>query len=201
MKVVQSGKYEVKENYDEIEWDRAIKVLMAYAYSLLGNKQFTNRREQLAYDFALESITKYLENKEKFDPKRNPDLINYLKYYILRQLISNFKESAGVRKRIILKAPKNDENESNEFSIDGLIKKDDLIEENIDLQIFEDRINKKLNKKKELKEIFDLLYYKDLKRSEICKQLEIPLKEFDNRSRRMKRLLDTEMKLLLKNKK
>ncbi len=201
MKVVQSGKYEVKENYDEIEWDRAIKVLMAYAYSLLGNKQFTNRREQLAYDFALESITKYLENKEKFDPKRNPDLINYLKYYILRQLISNFKESAGVRKRIILKAPKNDENESNEFSIDELIKKDDLIEENIDLQIFEDRINKKLNKKKELKEIFDLLYYKDLKRSEICKQLKIPLKEFDNRSRRMKRLLDTEMKLLLKNKK
>ena len=79
MKVVRTGKFEVKENYDEIEWERVIVVLMAYAHSLLGNKQFTNRREQLSYDFALEAITKYLENKEKFKPDKNPDLINYLK--------------------------------------------------------------------------------------------------------------------------
>jgi len=72
---------------------------MAFAYSLLGNKKFTNRRDQLAYDFAMETITKYLENKDKFDPSRNPDLINYLKYNILRQLISNFENSASVRKK------------------------------------------------------------------------------------------------------
>lgn len=199
MRAVTSGKFEVKGNYDDVEWERVIVVLSAYAYSILGNKQFTNRREQLSLDFALEAITRYLENKEKFKPSKNPDLINYLKYYILRQLISNFKGSAGVRKRVILKAQKIDEDESLEYSIDKLICTDNLIEDNIDLDILLEKINKKLIKKLQLKEIFDLLYYKDLKRSEICKELNIPLNEFDNRSRRMKRILDIELKLLLKN--
>lgn len=198
MKLVKSGKLKIVENYDEAEWEKVIPVLMAYAYSLLGNKQFTNRRDQLSYDFALEAITKYLENKEKFDPTRNPDLINYLKYYIVRQLVSNFKESAGVRRRIILKGLKDKEKGDYEYSIDQLIGKDNLIENNVDLNIFLDRINKKLKNKVKENEIFVLLYCKELKRSEICEQLNIPLKEFDNRSRRMKRLLDTEIKLLLK---
>ena len=201
MKVVRTGKFEVKENYDEIEWERVIVVLMAYAYSLLGNKQFTNRREQLSYDFALEAITKYLENKKKFKPDKNPDLINYLKYYILRQLISNFKESAGVRKRIVLKAQDNEEADSFGYSIDKLVCRDNLIENNIDFELLLERINKKLSKKVDLKEIFDMQYYKGLKRSEICEEINIPLNEFDNRFRRMKRLLDIELKLLLKSKK
>jgi len=201
MKVVQIGKYEVKDNYDKVDWEKVLVVLMAYAFSLLGNKQFTNRRKQLSYDFAMDAITRYLEDKEKFNPERNPDLINYLKYYILRQLISNFKESAGERKRIVLTAPKNDDNEPGEYSLERLIGQDSHIENNIDLEILLERIDKKLSKKQELKDIFDLLYYKGLKRSEICKKLKIPLKEFDNRSRRMKRMLDTEMKSLLKKKK
>lgn len=199
MKRVRSGKLKITENYDEVDWERVIPVLMAFAYSLLGNKQFTNRRDQLSYDFALEAITKYLENKEKFNPTRNPDLINYLKYYIVRQLISNFKASAGIRTRVILKGLKDKEKGEYEYSIDQLIGRDNLIENNVDVNILLDRVSKKLKNKVELNEIFILLYYKELKRSEICEQLNIPLKEFDNRSRRMKRLLDTEIKLLLKN--
>ena len=199
MKLVRSGKLKITENYDEVDWEKVIPVLMAFAYSLLGNKQFTNRRDQLSYDFALEAITKYLENKEKFNPTRNPDLINYLKYYIVRQLISNFKKSAGIRTRVILKGLKDIEKGEYEYSIDQLIGKDNLIENNVDVNILLDRVSKKLMNKIELNEIFILLYYKELKRSEICEQLNIPLKEFDNRSRRMKRLLDVEIKLLLKN--
>lgn len=199
MKAVQSGKLKIVENYDEVEWEKVIQVLMAYAYSLLGYKQFTNRRDQLSYDFALEAITKYLEDKEKFNPQRNPDLVNYLKYYLLRRLISNFKESAGVRRRIVLKGLKDKEKGEYEYSIDQLIGKDNLIENNVDLNILLDSVNKKLKNKAEEKEIFTLLFYRGLKRSEICKQLKMPLKEYDNRSRRMKRLLDSEIKLLLKN--
>lgn len=199
MRVVHSGKLEIKNNYDGADWEKVIPVLMAFAYSLLGNKKFTNRRDQLAYDFALEAITKYLENKEKFNPKRNPDLINYLKYYILKQLISNFKNSAGVRKRVVLEHPKNDFDETNYYSLESLFTDDNYIEINIDEEIFVLKMERKLKNKPKLKEIFDLLYFKDSKRSEICEDLNIPLKEFDNRSRRLKRLLDDEMKLLLKN--
>ena len=198
MKVVQSAKLKIVENYDQVEWEKVIPVLMAFAYSLLGNKQFTNRRYQLAYDFALEAITKYLENKENFNPQRNPDLVNYLKYYLVRQLISNFKESAGIKRRIVLKSLKDEEKGEYEYSIDQLIKKDNLIEKNVDLNILLANVNKKLKNKTEENEIFTLLFYKGLKRSEICKKLNIPQKEYDNRSRRMKRLLDTEIKLLLK---
>ena len=200
MRVIHSGKLEIKSNYDKVEWERVIPVLMAFAYSLLGNKKFTNRRDQLAYDFAMETITKYLENKGKFNPSRNPDLINYLKYNILRQLISNFENSAGIRKRVILENT-NDENETNsEYSLEHLYKEDKYIENNIDEKIFVQKMEQKLKNDTDLKEIFDLLYYKDSKRAEICSDLDIPLREFDNRYRRLKRLLDNEMKILLKSK-
>jgi RNA polymerase sigma factor (sigma-70 family) len=200
MRVIHSGKLEIKNNYDKVEWERVIPVLMAFAYSLLGNKKFTNRRDQLAYDFAMETITKYLENKEKFNPSRNPDLINYLKYNILRQLISNFENSAGIRKRVIFEKT-NDENETNsEFSLEHLYEEDKYIENNIDEKVFVKKMEQKLKNKSDLKEIFDLLYYKDSKRAEICSDLDIPLSEFDNRYRRLKRLLDNEMKILLKSK-
>ena len=200
MRVIHSGKLEIKNNYDKVEWERVIPVLMAFAYSLLGNKKFTNRRDQLAYDFVMETITKYLENKDKFNPSRNPDLINYLKYNILRQLISNFENSAGIRKRVIFEKT-NDENETNsEFSLEHLYEEDKYIENNIDEKVFVKKMEQKLNNKSDLKEIFDLLYYKDSKRAEICSDLDIPLSEFDNRYRRLKRLLDNEMKILLKSK-
>ena len=55
---------------------------------------------------------------------------------------------------------------------------------------------RKLDKKPDLKEIFNLLYFKDSKRAEICEDLKISLRNYDNRYRRLKRLLDNEMKLL-----
>ncbi len=200
MRVVHSSKLEIKSNYDHIEWQNVIPVLMAYAYSLLGNKKFTNRRDQLSYDFTMEAITKYLENKDRFNPDRNPDLINYLKYNILRQLIFNFENSAGIRKRIVIENSDEENNSSSEFSLEELYKGDKYIEDNIDEEIFINKMELKLKNKPDLKEIFDLLLYKDSKRAEICADLEIPLKEFDNRYRRLKRLLDSEMKILLKSK-
>jgi len=200
MRVIHTGKLEIKNNYDKVEWEKVIPVLMAFAYSLLGNKKFTNRREQLAYDFAMETITKYLENKDKFDPSRNPDLINYLKYNILRQLISNFENSASVRKRVVLEKTDDDKEYNNEYSLDHLYNEDKYIENNIDEKIFVQKMERKLKGKADLKEVFDLLYYKDSKRAEICRDLNIQLSEFDNRYRRLKRLLDNEMKILLKSK-
>lgn len=199
MRVVHSGKLEVKSNYEEVQWDRVIPVLTAFAFSLLGNKRFTNSRVQLSQDFAIEAITRYLENKKKFNPSRNPDLINYLKYNILRQLISNFENSAGVRKRVIVEDFENENLNNNFYSLDKLYEKSNYIENNIDMQILVDKIERKLKSKYELKEIFDLLFHKESKRSEICDDLKITLKEFDNRSRRLKRLLDEEIKLLLKH--
>jgi RNA polymerase sigma factor (sigma-70 family) len=201
MRIVKTGKLEIKENYDKVEWERAIPVLMAFAFSLLGNKKFTNRRDHLAYDFTMEAITKYLENPEKFDPSRNPDLINYLKYNILRQLITNFQNSAGVRKRIIIKKNIDEDAEQNySYSLEQLYKQDQYIENNIDEEVFVERMIRKLDRKPELKEIFNLLYFKDSKRAEICEDLNISLRDYDNRYRRLKRLLDNEMKLLIKNK-
>lgn len=198
MKVIQFDKLEIKSNYENVEWEKVIPVLMAFAYSLLGNKKFTNRRDQLAYDFAMEAITKYLGNKDKFDPSRNPDLINYLKYHILRQLIFNFNNSAGVKRRVNVEIVF-DEKESNiEYSLEHLHNQDSYIENNLDEKIFILKMERKLKNKPELKEVFDLLCHKNSKRAEICKDLGITVHEFDNRYRRLKRLLDNEMKLLLK---
>jgi len=105
-----------------------------------------------------------------------------------------------LEKRVVLEKTDDDKEYNNEYSLDHLYNEDKYIENNIDEKIFVQKMERKLKGKADLKEIFDLLYYKDSKRAEICRDLNIQLSEFDNRYRRLKRLLDNEMKILLKSK-
>ncbi len=193
------GRLKITENYDNIDWKPVILVLSAYAYSLLGEKKFSNRRENLAYEFAMESITRYLENPEKFDPSRNPDLIYFLKFNLLRRLVSNFKELSYVKTRIDLDTiQKDNDDESNYNSLEELYFYENSVPEEIDISDFVAKVEQKLTKDPDLKDIFTELYYRNSKRSEICDDLLISLQEYNNRLRRLKRFIDKEWKLLFK---
>lgn len=203
MKVLKEKKLEIKKDYDKVNWEEVIPVLMAFSLSLLGEKKFSNSKKKLAYDFTMDTILKYLENPSKFNPDRNPDLIKYLKFNILRQLIFNFKNSSGVKKRVIIdeKTESVYDDGGNNYSLEELYYENGLnIEKSVDLGIVLSLVEKKLNNKKELKEVFDSVYLKGSKRNEVCEDLGITLKEFDNRSRRLKRILDKEIKSFLKEK-
>ena len=97
----ETNTYSITSDYEKITspevFPGLLKVLMAFAHKLVGTGtlRLEKSREDLAYDFAMEAIKRHIENPTKFNPKRNPDIVKYLKFNILRQLVSNFKELKG----------------------------------------------------------------------------------------------------------
>ena len=180
---------EITNDYDNIDWNGVIPVLMAYAYVLIGdnNQRMARSREEFAYDFTIDAIAKYLNEPEKFDSSRNPDLIRYLKYYILRQLISNAKKKAANVNEVVTKE-KDDEYEFDSDSLDDLFVKEFDLDESIDVASIVTQIERAIEDNDELYEIFIGRYYNESKRSEICKDLNISTKEYDNRIRKLRRL-------------
>lgn len=178
---------EINSDYENVDWEKVIPVLMAYAYALIGvsNQRMLRSREELSYDFAIDAITKYLIEPEKFDPSRNPDLIRYLKYNILRQLIFNSKKKAANVNEIV----KDEREEEYDFEeVDDFFAVEFELDESIDLAMAVATIEEEISGDEELYEIFIGRYYDESKRSEICEDLNISEEEYDNRIRRLRRL-------------
>lgn len=195
MKASNSIAFSITSNYDSIDskevFERLLKVLMAYSYKLIGEGtlRLSKSRSELAYDFAMEAITRYKEEPSKFDPSRNADLVNYLKFYVLRQLISNQKKSKGQENELLFE--KEDSN--------GMIVMNTFIEENeihemIDLENTIQLIQKEVEGEQKLLEVFDYRYIKDFSRAETIETLKITPGEYNNRIRR----LDTVRKNVVK---
>lgn len=195
MKTKEIETFSIIEDYDSICNDKVFKklftVLMAYAYSLIGNSnlRLSKNRQELAKDFAMESIKDYLSSPEKFDPTRNKDLVKYLKYNILRRLIFNFKESKGQENEEIL-----EENDLSPNKIVNRFYSANRITDSIDIGIILKSIKDELKDDKLLKSVFKLRYIEEYKRSEICAKLKITYGELNNYIRR----LDTVLKRVLK---
>lgn len=175
--------FKITSDYDNIAWEKVIKVLMAYSYVLIGdeNLSMAKSRTELAYDFSMEAITRYLKEPHKFDPSRNPDLIKYLKYNLVRQLISNAKNSGFYRYGKSPSTPEEDYYHT--------LKSEFKLDEKIDVKRIVGIVEEKLTNDVELLPIFKGRYYQESKRSEICDDLDISLKEYDNRMKRLKRLV------------
>lgn len=178
--------FEITKDYDNVDWKKVIKVLMAYAYVLIGdeNEKMKKSRADLAYDFSMEAISKYLHDKSKFDPSRNPDLVKYLKYNYLRQIISNSKATGNFKY----------ESEPLSFDKDSYISEEKFltefkIDEKIDTDKIINNVEEKIADDNELLLIFKGRYYNNSKRSEICSDLKISEKEYDNRIKRLRRIV------------
>ena len=195
MKPENDRGFAITQDYDCITnkevFPKLLKVLMAYAHKLIGSSSLRlhKNRGELAYDFSMETIKKHLEKPERFEPSRNPDLVNYLKYNILRQLIFNFKEKKAQELEIGYEP---------EDSI-GLKVASSFVEENdihdlIDRQNILQSIQIELNNNPSLLELFKLRYSEEYSRKEICETLDITTGEYANRIRR----LDTVVNRVLK---
>lgn len=158
---------------------------MSYAYALIGgNTEMGKSKAELAYDYTMEAITKYLSNKAKFDPSRNPDLVNFLKYNYLRQIITNNKLHGKYKYE---KAYENIQNSSRAAKETFL--KEYHLDEQIDVSTIILQIEEVLSTDEELLPLFNSRYYNDSKRSEICSDLAISLSEYDNRMKRLRRIV------------
>lgn len=168
-----------------------LKVLMAFAYKLIGSSSLRlhKNRKELAYDFSMETLRKHLDQPDKFDPSRNPDLVNYLKYNILRQLIYNFKEKKAQKLEIGYEPD----------DATGLKVANSFVEENdihdlIDRKNVLQAIQLELNDNPKLLELFNLRYSEEYTRKEICEVLKISTGEYANRIRRLDTVLNRVIK-------
>lgn len=189
MEEVQLKRLEITADYESADWSKVIPVLMAYAYVLLGNvnPRMARSREELAYDFSIDAITKYLNKPEKFNPSRNPDLIRYLKYNILKQLISNAKKKAANVNEVTIEA-NNGDYELDSDSVNNLFVEEYQLDDNIDIASIVAKIEEAIENDDELYEIFIGRYHHESERREICQDLNISTDEYDNRIRRIRRI-------------
>ncbi|WKK77020.2 hypothetical protein QYS49_07260 [Marivirga salinae] len=167
---------------DSVDWEPVLSKLIAYAYSLLNNLEKDDKGE-VAKDLAVDAITKHLENPSKFDPKRNPNFIWYLKYNILRSLVYNHNNSSRVKleNHSILFKDNNDAPER--YYCENM-----NIDENIDANILLKEIKLLIKDDKSLISIFEKRYFEGKKKSEICEELEISPDEYNNRLKSLKRV-------------
>jgi DNA-directed RNA polymerase specialized sigma24 family protein len=176
----------ISDNYEDVDWEKVIHVLMAFAYKLIGDNHYliNKSKEEYAYDFTLEAVKRYLQNPSKFDPSRNPDLVLFLKYNILRQLIQNSKLSGYQSKSVDI-----EDKEGNNL-IEALFLDEYDSDENLDVSIIVSELRKRIEKKRELLDVFELKYYKEFSPSEICETLEISYSEYNNRMKRLRRIFN-----------
>ncbi len=188
--------FEILSDYDCISnpdvFSGLLKVLMAFAYRLIGDDtvRLERARHELAYDFAMEAIKRHLENPGKFNSERNPDLVKYLKYYIVRQLITNYKGSKGQRQEIA----KPDFNPDEVNAVNSYLDRYD-IHDSIDLKQTLEDIQSVISDDPPLLELFEFRYLKEYSRGETIIQLGITQGEYNNRIRR----LDTVFKRVIKS--
>lgn len=175
-------------------FEKLLKVLMAYALKLIGNStlRLEKNKGELAYDFALEAIKRYLDEPDKFDPLKNRDLVNFLKFYILKRLISNFKSLSGQKNEIVYEAE-----DQNGIKVSNTFVKENEIHEMIDFEETLRLIKQQLLNDTDVLDIFELRYMKEYKRVEVCEELGISIGEYTNRIRRLDTVINRIKKLHL----
>lgn len=196
MKTPSSIAFSITSDYDCIRkkevFSDLLKVLMVYAHSIIGNSSLKLKKSKsdLAYDLAMEAITRYLENPTDFDPERNPNLVWYLKFSILKRLVSNLKKSKGMQNELLY-----ENDDSTGIKVMNSFAKSNDIHSSIDLSNIIDLINKEISNTPDLLELFELRFIKDYTRAETIQELKITAGEYNNRIRR----LDTVRRRVLKS--
>lgn len=184
----------MEDKSDEIEWEKVIVELHAYTLSLtksrgwfrgsktqnfIGGKQFE--------DYTFEAIGRYLKNPQLYDPTKG-SLVKFLKYYIIRSLISNDLISAENRTSASISIFDSDDNEENyEERCQAVVE--GLFDEEIDYCDILSQIRESVSHDKLLECIFTASIDENLKRREIIEVYNISSNDYDNGMRRLKTIL------------
>lgn len=184
----------MEDNSDEIEWEKVIVELHAYTLSLtksrgwfrgLKTRNFIGGKQ--VEDYVFEAIGRYLKNPQLHDPTKS-SLIKFLKYYVIRSLISNDLVSAENRTSTSMSIfDSNDDEENYEERHQAAIE--GLFDEEIDYNNIMSQIRESVSHDKLLECIFIGFVDENLKRREIIETYNISSAEYDNGMRRLKTIL------------
>jgi len=173
-------------------WDDLIVTLNAFARSFAkryswfrSGKNTTLLMGKEIEDYVYEAIGRYLEAPEKFDPSRG-DIIAFLKYNILRSLISNDanKDENKYTEDVYHRFDDDDDDDSN--YLDRMLPYTlAAFPEQIDYQAINKYILNLINEDEVLENIYLGLYQSGMKRREIIKEFNMNEKDYNNGVRQL----------------
>lgn len=179
-----------------IDWKEIILNLQSYTRLLVSNKKWFRGEKTKTFiagkeieDYIYDAIAKYLQNPEKFDSSKGT-LINYLKYNLIRSLVSNDLVSSENQLSkdiytIVDKMEKEDENSSS--YLDSILPYAEVYyDQEIDYNEIMASIENKVKGDKILEEIFLGYCCDNSKRREVIEEFGMSENEYDNGMRRLK---------------
>jgi hypothetical protein len=201
------------EDKSSVDWEEVILRLQSYTRSLLSKKgwykinsvvkkdpknegeskyESTYIKGKEVDDYVYEAIEKYLGNKEKHDPQKG-SLLDYLKYGVIRSLVSNDLVSSENRTSRDVFAHSNnledDENDNGSYLDSILPYAEAYFDMEIDYKGIMNYVQGEIKGDEILEEIFLGICLNGLKRREVIEEFNLSEKDFDNGMRRLKTIL------------
>ncbi len=201
------------EDKNSVDWEEVILRLQSYTRSLVSKKGWyrissvvkkdpknedENKHESTYIkgkevdDYVYEAIEKYLVNKEKHDPQKG-SLLDYLKYGVIRSLVSNDLVSAENRTSKDVFAHSNnledDENDNGSYLDSILPYAEAYFDMEIDYTEIMNYVQGEIKGDEILEEIFLGICLNGLKRRDVIEEFNLSEKDFDNGMRRLKTIL------------
>ncbi len=174
----------VEENHEEI-----LKRTTAFARVLIDCYNWFRGDQALPFgkeaeDFSMEALTRLLEQPEKFDIEKSEltvdSIVTYMNLNVMRNLVrGDSKKDENVFTDDI------DDNFEESLPFAEI-----TLEQQVDLKEVKKHMENVLSEEDDLYEIFTGLFEMDLKRREICQQLNISPEEYDRRMARLSNRLE-----------
>lgn len=178
----------------EIVWEDIIVELQAFARYLTHKGVWFRGTNPVSFlsgkeidDYVYETIGRYLENPEKFDPTKG-DLVSYLKWNILRSLVSNdVRSGENHLTDVIYGGNGNDEPDSEQSSYKERLLPAalPLFSDEIDYEAVKEYIENQIRGDAVVEDIFLGLYHYGMKREKIIEEFKMSVNDYNNGVRRL----------------
>lgn len=186
-------------NQTHIDWEEIILRLTAFTHSwtrgkpwFRGEKTTTFLMGKEVEDYVYAAIGKYLEEPEKFDPKKG-ELLEYLKYNLVRSFVANDLRKKENNQTDDIFAEDNEEDEedsSSSYSELVLPYSAALFPDDIDYSAIKEFIEKEVQGDADAENIFLGIYTYGMKRREVIEEFTMTAVAFDNGMRRLNTVIN-----------
>jgi DNA-directed RNA polymerase specialized sigma24 family protein len=179
------------EKLCKYDWEKIILDLTLYASDRLMALKFAKVKLPLAQepsDYAKEAVKLLFDEKRIWNPDTDPDLLNFLKYSVVKSLIYNERTSAAVKKRVEARVqPKGNEDTDEDLDFSDIVaSKDPTVDSILIEQQTLENIRFALRDDDEAMLVFEELI-KSNKPREIADDLGITIEEVRNILKRIRR--------------
>lgn len=181
-----------------IDWEEVIVCLQAYARWLVKGKGWFRGEDTTTFlkgqeidDYVFGAIEKYLRHPEKHDPAKG-SLVDYLRYNLIRTMVSNNLKSAENRtSQDVFALDEGSDGEESTSYLDAILPHAQVFfDQELDYDEVMRHIESELKSDKIVESIFLGINGYGLKRREIIKEFELTEKEYDNGMRRLTTILN-----------